>query len=323
MGSAAQSTFRLKVHLPEEVDRDAFFARCWAELTSAGLLGVHEGTVLSAEAADHGLETESWTLDAAEAPRERDWIGSQAEGDPELYFASHAQAEAAREFLASLGGQPAAQVEEQLPQDWDADWKASFRGILVPPHWKVIPPWVSPEEYPEPGRVLRINPGAGFGTGTHETTQLCLELLSASDQVRALGNAPVLDFGSGSGILALAAAMLGARPVDAVEIDELAIDNAVENARLNDLSNSLRFARYLPDRVPPGGYRLIFANILRPVLIEFAPELIRRLSPGGDLVLSGLIESDVAEVVSCYSALLGRSPVEVRAKAEWRGIHWA
>jgi len=107
---------------------------------------------------------------------------------------------------------------------------------------------------------------------------------------------------SGSGILAIGAAKLGAT-LDGVEIDPLAIDNACENAELNDVGSAVKFSRTLA--AAEGAYDLVLANILRPVLIEHAPALTRKIASGGTLILSGLIASDVPEIVATYSALLG------------------
>lgn len=308
------------------MDREAFYAWIWETWGEKGLMGVHEGSVLSEEAAEKGMETESWTLDAGEAPRERDWINGQELAEAELYFESEAQASLARGELAKLSGLSAGEIVEQKPEDWDAKWKASFQGVDVAPDWRILPPWVEATESERATRrILRLNPGAGFGTGTHETTQLCLGALVEL----GLGGKRVLDFGSGSGILSIAAALLGAE-VDGVEIDPLAIDNAVENAALNGLAVGearteararLRFAQTLESA--RGEYSGVVANILRPVLVEFAPELVRRLKrPGGFVVLSGLMQPDVAEVSETYSALLGGSRPELRELGEWRALIW-
>src|SRR6185437_14290065 len=155
-------------------------------------------------------------------------------------------------------------------QDWDARWKESFPGVEVPPFWHILPPWVDAPAERGGVRVIRLNPGAGFGTGTHETTQLCLRALAERGSTRVRGRR-VLDFGSGSGILSIGAALLGAQ-VDAVEIDPLALENSLENARLSHVENSIAFHEGLPD-VPPGGYPVVLANILRPVLLEHCQEL--------------------------------------------------
>jgi ribosomal protein L11 methyltransferase len=191
----------------------------------------------------------------------------------------------------------------------------------VAPFWRILPPWVTAEQAGlEAGEIiLRINPGAGFGTGTHETTQLCLEAIGECAQRRPFRGQKVLDFGSGSGILSIGAALAGGK-VDGVEIDELAIDNALENARINGVESLVKYSRYLENASDP--YPVVIANILRPVLLEFASELVGRLEPTGTLILSGLIETDVAEVTEKFSALLGgRAPLK-KERAEWRALVW-
>jgi ribosomal protein L11 methyltransferase len=322
-------SWRVRVGVPQQIrvdsrslDRDAFYAWLWERFPDGSLLGVHEGSLLSEQAAEQGLETESWMVDAGEAPRERDWMAGQKRLATELYFSTEAAARSAWAVLSQLGGLDLERIEEQPEQDWDAEWKASFQGVEVPPCWDVVPPWV---ESAKPGRLkLLVNPGAGFGTGTHETTQLCLGFIadcagSAGPGYQGLVGRRVLDFGSGSGILAIGAALLGAQ-VSAVEIDPLAIENATENARLNDVDSRIEFSRELgPSR---GRFDVIIANILRPVLIEFAPELVARLAPRGAVILSGLIETDVPEVSRRYSELLGGLKPEIRALNEWRGLCW-
>lgn len=307
------------------MDRELFTQWLWDEFLPVGLLGIHEGTLLSQEAADKGLETESWTLDAAEAPRERDWVADQAENDAELYFETLEGAQKAAEKLRAITDAVVGEIVEQKQEDWDAQWKASFlnagEGVSIPPFWRILPPWVEPAKVLKPSeRALKINPGAGFGTGTHETTQLCLQAIGEVSQLRSLSGERVLDFGSGSGILAIGAGLLGAE-VDAVEIDPLAIDNALENARLNGVELRLKYTRVMASEVRP--YRLVIANILRPVLLEFSERLVERMAASGSaLILSGLIESDVKEVRERFSALLGGLEPQVRELNEWRALIW-
>ena len=208
MSSGADSTFRFRVEVPRrvrvgthELEREDFYAWLWQVFEEDGIVGVHEGTLLTPEAAEMGLETESWTVDAGEAPRERDWMASQEFAHADLYFGSRKGAEHAVSRLPQLTSlQPAAigAVEEQVAEDWDAQWKASFLGsadgVEIQPLWRVLPPWVTAEDLRAGGRkalradevVLKINPGAGFGTGTHETTQLCLQLIAESSRRAAL-----------------------------------------------------------------------------------------------------------------------------------------
>jgi ribosomal protein L11 methyltransferase len=371
MSNSATPTFRFSIQLPQwislslvdtdansdddsdlsekKLDREAFYEWLWARFGQEGLLGIHEGTLLSEQAHEKGLEAKSWTIDSAEAPRGRDWVGDLDLTQAELYFASEDEAAQAIQILKEITSLSLGSIERQEPQDWDAQWKASFleagAGVEIPPFWRIVPPWVEASEAELHVKTLKINPGAGFGTGTHETTQLCLEaignlaltsnLSSPLPFTSSLNDIPVLDFGSGSGILAIGMAILGAR-VDAVEVDSLAIDNARENAALNHVENRISYAQSLPTQASAEQalatqtlesyaqkplYRIVVANILRPVLIEFAEQLVSRLETQGTLILSGLIESDVEPVLNKYLSLLGQdAPERIYSKNEWRAI---
>lgn len=322
-----ESTYVFKLLLPKKVkmnarslDREDFFAWLWESFATRGLLGVHEGTMLCDDAAEQGLETESWTVDAAEAPRERDWMQNQDIGKAQLYFASRAEAESAHVELEAITGIKAEVVTEQQDEDWNATWKASFnaleKGFEIPPFWKIYPSWIEKQSREGDRHVIRINPGAGFGTGTHETTQLCLQAIGDTSFKMKFDRA--LDFGSGSGILAIGAALLDAN-VSAVEIDPLAIDNGIDNAKFNSVESKIQYTKTLGS--VGNQFPLVIANILRPVLVEFAPELVGRLAPGGVLILSGLIETDVPEIDRVFSKLIGKVP-EQRSLNEWRCLLW-
>lgn len=287
--------------------------------------GITEGVLLAEEAHERGYETESWVLDEGLAPHERDWISLEKSLQMTAYFKTASAAHAAKAWLLReyrLSGEPVVSEEEE--QDWNAAWKASFTGIVVDERLKVLPPW-SPEwlEISTAGSgaiaasgIIAINPGAGFGTGTHETTQLCLKILSGLGD---LTGKTVLDFGSGSGILGIAAALKGAR-VYCVEVDPLGNDNARENAKLNGVEDRIEFSEMIPEELLTGGADILLANILRPILIRFAPEIKRCLKPRAELVLSGLIESDLERVIPVYQE--GGAPFSVTRyeKNEWRAL---
>jgi ribosomal protein L11 methyltransferase len=311
--------FFLNVQLSKSVDGEDLSASLWDQFSDgeSGLLGIHEGTVLSEEAFKKGLETESFTVDAALAPRERDWI-KEISSEWMLYFGSREGAERAREALLSQMGIIVGEVEEKPVEDWDAEWKASFQGMDVPPFWVVRPPW-NLENISSSGKLLKINPGAGFGTGTHETTQLCLEQIG----LHVKETDRCFDFGSGSGILSIACALQGAKVIG-VEIDPLANENAEQNAALNDLvpekasGSKIQFFEALPENET--AFDVVIANILRPVLIEFSPLLARVLKPGGTLILSGLVENDLPEIRACFSKAIGSPALRETASNEWRCI---
>lgn len=292
---------------------------CQSQLGEGEFLGLSEGVLLAEEAHERGYETESWVLDAGEAPHERDWLGQEPEQNIVAYFQTLASAQRAARWLGDqflFAAQP--RVIEEPEQDWNATWKASFRGIDVSEHLKVLPPWH--EDLAQQPEALIINPGAGFGTGTHETTQMCLQLLEQFHHEKPLQGLTVLDFGSGSGILGILAAKWGAR-VTCVEVDRLANENAVENARLNQVSSNIRFLEEIPDDLV-GQVDVLLANILRPILIQFAPQILRCLKPKSELILSGLIESDLDQVIRTYRGLEGSVSLEIEKfeKNEWRAL---
>jgi len=167
------------------------------------------------------------------------------------------------------------------------------------------------------GAPILIGPGPGFGDGTHPTTQLCLQAITAL----APSGRPfrMLDFGSGSGILSIHAARLAGEG-DAIEIDPGAIEHARRNALANHVDTRIRHAQALD--AAPGPFDLVVANILRGVLLDFAAALVARLAAGGTLVLSGLISTDVPETTACYVPRLGGARPEVYERGEWRALVW-
>lgn len=197
----------------------------------------------------------------------------------------------------------------------------SFYGIDILPHWRVLPPSVAPESRGPLDQlsVVRIKSGRGFGVGTHETTQLCMLALAhllRTSQVKDT----MLDFGAGSGILAIAAALSGVR-VEAVEIDALALDNARENVRLNGVESFVELRTHLSEPVCP--FDFVFANILSSVLLEFAAELCARLAPQGTLVLSGLTSTDVPAILARYRPLLPGKRAQIYERGSWRAVVFA
>jgi ribosomal protein L11 methyltransferase len=286
-----------------------------------GFLGVTEGVMLSEDAHSRGYETESWVLDEGMAPHERDWLSHERDLQMTAYFSDEAFANRALHFLTSeYEFKKAPQIEAQEEQDWNAQWKASFTGIDVNEHLRVLPPWSEEwERARDSGKtagLIAINPGAGFGTGTHETTQLCLQtLLSLGD----LTGKTVLDFGSGSGILGIAAALQGAT-VTCVEIDPMANENAHDNALLNSIEKKITIIDKIPEFLHGGKVDVLLANILRPILLRFAPLIKDCLKPDAELVLSGLIESDLDEVIRTYQAGGAQFEITRLEKNEWRAL---
>jgi ribosomal protein L11 methyltransferase len=188
------------------------------------------------------------------------------------------------------------------------------RSIRIAPRWHVVQPGCAADEGSIP---LRLGAGPGFGDGAHPTTQLCLQAISAlSPRGRPFR---VLDFGSGSGILSIAAARLGAS-VEAVEIDEQAIEHAARNLASNGVEALVR--QHLTLDEAAGLFDVVIANILRHVLLSFAVPLAERVAPGGILVLSGLVSTDVPELSATYTPLFDGARPSVHERDEWRALVW-
>lgn len=187
--------------------------------------------------------------------------------------------------------------------------------IAIPPCWNIV----TPTQPASAGKLaIVIEPGTSFGDGSHPTTQLCLQALAALAPRQQTGWR-MLDFGSGSGVLAIAAARLGAE-VDAIEIDPAAIAEAERNAQLSGVGDRIRCSRTLDGVTGP--FELIVANILQPVLLEYAVGLAGRLAIGGTLVLSGLVATDAPVLSARYAPLLSGVRPEIFELGEWRALVW-
>jgi ribosomal protein L11 methyltransferase len=189
-------------------------------------------------------------------------------------------------------------THEVIPsEDWNAPWKAAFRGIDLPPYWRiVIPENASQTDGGSTLQKIIINPSMGFGTGTHPTTQLCLEAIGALGD---LSQFSVLDFGSGSGILAVAAALRGAR-VTAVEIDEQACESAQESFLLNGVNDKIILKRRL-DEDAGDSFDYVIANIISSVLKDYVNQLMSFTKPSTGFILSGLLDEDIEEIKALYA----------------------
>jgi ribosomal protein L11 methyltransferase len=179
-------------------------------------------------------------------------------------------------------------------QDWVRLTQSQFAPVPITPSFWVVPSWHEPP--PGAELVLRLDPGLAFGTGTHATTRMCLRWLAAQAPAQAAGWTRVLDYGCGSGILAIAAAKLGARGVEALDIDPAAVQSTTANAARNGVA--LRAA--LPDAAR-GPYALVLANILATPLKLLAPLLTGHLAPGGWLVMAGILERQADELRAAYA----------------------
>lgn len=201
-----------------------------------------------------------------------------------------------RIFFLLAGAEPdwaaALHVARLDDRDWEREWLRDFRPMQYGRRLWVCP---TSEEPPDPKGVnLFMDPGLAFGTGTHPTTALCLEWLDACPPK----DREVLDFGCGSGILAIAALRLGAGHATAVDIDPQALQACAENAARNGVSD--RIDIMLPGDLPAGTVDVLLANILANPLIDLAENLAARVRPGGTIVLSGILEEQGEAVAAAY-----------------------
>ncbi|WP_437881725.1 50S ribosomal protein L11 methyltransferase [Pseudomonas sp. LRF_L74] len=188
---------------------------------------------------------------------------------------------------------PEHQIEHIEDQDWERSWMENFHPMRFGQRLWIVPSW---HEAPEPDAVnLLLDPGLAFGTGTHPTTALCLEWLDG----QALDGCDVLDFGCGSGILAIAALLLGAPRAVGTDIDPQALEASHDNASRNGIDPA-RFPVYLPTDLPQQPADVVVANILAGPLVSLAAQITRLVKPGGRLALSGILAEQAEEVRAAY-----------------------
>jgi ribosomal protein L11 methyltransferase len=185
-------------------------------------------------------------------------------------------------------------------QDWVSLTQSQFEPTEITPEFWIVPSWHEPPA--QARRVLRIDPGMAFGTGTHATTRMCLRWIARQAPGRAGDWRRVLDYGCGSGILAIAAAVHGAATIDAVDIDPQAVSSTVTNARVN----GVRLTAGSPDAAV-GEYQLVLANILATPLVVLAPLLSALVAVGGDLVLAGILARQADDIARAYAPWLSLS----------------
>jgi ribosomal protein L11 methyltransferase len=175
-------------------------------------------------------------------------------------------------------------------EDWVRLTQSQFAPVPVTGDFWIVPTWHEPPA--EAKKVIRLDPGLAFGTGTHPTTRMCLRWIAQNVQP----GQRVLDYGCGSGILAIAAALFGAGAVDAVDIDPAAVHSTIANAQANEV----RLHAGLPDEAK-GEYDVVLANILAMPLKVLAPLLCSHVRAGGSLVLAGILERQAGELAAAYA----------------------
>jgi len=210
-------------------------------------------------------------------------------------FAEPAAAQEAATLLQAqdfFAGCRVLEVTEIPEQDWVRLTQSQFAPVEITSDFWIVPSWHEP---PAQARtVIRLDPGLAFGTGTHPTTRMCLRWIARQAARAPLGR--VLDYGCGSGILAIGAAKLGAREIDAVDIDEAAISATQANAQANGVTLRAGGAEQAQ-----GGYDTVLANILATPLKVLAPLLCAHVVPGGHLVLAGILQRQVEELQQAYA----------------------
>lgn len=217
-----------------------------------------------------------------------------------------------RERLDNSGIEYTLETSGVEQEDWQNAWKKYYHAMEIGNRLAIVPGW---EQYETDRTVITMDPGMAFGTGTHETTSLCLETLDSLVK----GGERVLDIGTGSGILAIAALKLGAAVAEGVDIDPMCVRTAGENARRNGVQD--RFTVLVGDLSDKasGQYNIITANIVAAAILSLAPHVPALMAPGARFIASGIIDTRKDEVLTGLRAA-GLEPVEVKEKRGWACI---
>jgi ribosomal protein L11 methyltransferase len=218
--------------------------------------------------------------------------------------------------VSQIQALPPASYKTIIDEDWMAAWKQHYHPIPIGKKLLILPAWLT-SEYPD--RIaVKIDPSMAFGTGTHPTTQLCLETVETYTQQ----GMDVIDVGCGSGILSIAALKMGAGHALAVDIDPQAVRSTRENATANDTLVNLETGQGSVDEILAGKFSLhqaplVLANILAPIIIRlFAAGLAKLVAPGGTLILSGILDKQADDVLAAAQAQ-GLVEIERRQIADW------
>ncbi len=207
--------------------------------------------------------------------------------------------------LLTGGELPTHEIEHIEDQDWERSWMDNFQPMRFGQRLWIVPSW---HAAPEPDAVnLLLDPGLAFGTGTHPTTALCLEWLDG----QALADCDVIDFGCGSGILAIAALLLGAPQARGTDIDPQALEASRDNASRNGIDPA-RFPVYLPADMPQQPADVVVANILAGPLVSLAPQISALVKAGGRLALSGILAEQAEEVREAYADAFDLDPTAIK-----------
>ena len=267
------------------------------EAVSDLLCDDHGALSVSIEDADAGSAEEQPVFDEPGVAGGEVWRRARVAA----LFADEATAVSAAAALAASPAGGEARIEAIGPVD-ERDWvrltQAQFGPIEIEPGFWIVPTW---SQVPAgASAVIRLDPGMAFGTGTHPTTRMCLRWIVRHGALRPRPWSSVLDYGCGSGVLAIAAARIGARRIVAVDIDPAAVETAVANAS----ANAVTLQAGLADSLGEESFELVLANILATPLKLLAPLLSSRLAPAGTLLLSGILASQAGELQAAYAPWL-------------------
>ncbi len=224
-------------------------------------------------------------------------------------------------FLSELAGifmveVPTFSISGYVEEDWSSNWKKHFSPFAIVPGLVIAPTWE--KHQPAEGElVIEMDPGMAFGTGHHATTSMSLSLLR--DMVESGVGRRVLDVGTGTGILGMAALLFGAKEVLAIDNDPLAVAAAIENAERNGLAGAMRVSGMALEDIE-GEFSLIVANIIHQTLLDLAGGLVRLLAGDGALVVSGILQGQqTTSIVRCFEDL-GCQMQRVESMAEWSAL---
>ena len=203
------------------------------------------------------------------------------------------------------------QLETVEDQPWERAWMDGFQPMCFGKRLWIYPSWI---ETPDDDSVkLLLDPGLAFGTGTHPTTALCLEWLDSQN----MSGKTVLDYGCGSGILAIAALKLGAKQAVGTDIDPQALQATRDNAGRNHIDPNTLYTCF-PEELPQQAYDVVMANILAGPLAELAPALLAALRPGGQLILSGILAEQTDSIINSYKNSLNN--LNITQKEDWISV---
>ncbi|HIJ79952.1 MAG: 50S ribosomal protein L11 methyltransferase [Desulfobulbaceae bacterium] len=217
--------------------------------------------------------------------------------------------------------QPTISTEIIPDQDWNITWKKHFKPFHITSSLVIKPTW-EPYTPTAAEKIIEMDPGMAFGTGHHASTKLALEFIENYFAGNPTGAISVLDVGTGTGILAMAAVLFGAARATAIDNDEDAVTVAGENIALNNLDHKIEAGSTPLDQLP-GQYELVIANIIHDTLIELAPSLYRVMAPKGKLILAGILAGEQTDNIGARYQLLGLNLEEIRYDGEWSSLFFS